>query len=122
MATTTAVARPASTTAPFAPDRSIAFTAASCSGLGSPSWATVSELIIAASIQGSGAQFVGLPRRDRRPPVAPSGADIRHDGGNLVVRQGLREGRHAVRLRVARGAGREAAIEDHADRIHGGLH
>jgi hypothetical protein len=51
-----------------------------------------SELIIAASIQRRGAQFVGLARGDRRAAVAPGGADIGDDRGDLVVGQGCAKG------------------------------
>src|SRR6516164_9490588 len=113
-----AVARPASATAPFAPDGKIAFRAASCCAVESSSSVAGSEFIIALSIQRSGAQFVGLARRDSRAPIAPGGADIGHYGCHLVVGKGLREGRHAVGHRIARRSRWKAAVENHADRIY----
>src|SRR4029079_6116042 len=81
-----------------------------------------SELIMAASFQRCGAQLVGVARRDRRAAIAPGGADVGDDGGDLVVGEEACEGRHAVGHRIALGARRIAAIEHHADRVDRRLH
>ena len=44
-----------------------------------------SELIIGPSVQRGGAQLVGLAARHRRAAIAPGGADVGDDGGDLVV-------------------------------------
>ena len=51
-----------------------------------------SELIMCASVQRCGAQLVGLARADRRAAIAPGGADVGDDGGNLVVGEGPAKG------------------------------
>lgn len=55
-----------------------------------------------------------VQRRDRAGLVAPAVAHVRNQHGDVVVRQRLRERRHAMRARVGRGRWREAAIEHHA--------
>src|SRR4029077_1046142 len=117
-----AVASPASATPPFAPDCKIAFTSRSCYALSMWSPVAGSEFIIVASIQRRRAQLIRLARRDRRPPVPPGGADIGHDGGDLITGKGLREGRHAVGHRIAFRAGRNPAVQNHSDRVHGRFH
>src|SRR3954469_12122000 len=109
---------PATTIAPDGP----------CATTSSMAWSATaglvggSELNMGLSVQRCRAQLVGLARRDRRAAIAPGGADVGDDGGDLVVGEEAGEGRHAVGHRIALGARRIAAIEHHADRIDRRLH
>ena len=47
---------------------------------------------------------------------------IGDDRGNFVIGKRLREGRHAIRHRIARRTGRKTAVEHHADRIDRRFH
>src|SRR5690348_4304657 len=114
-----AVAIPARTSAPRGPAATIRPTRSSavvaiCSGS--------SELIMTASIERSGTKLVRLARTHGRAAIAPGGADIAHDGGDIIVGQDACKRWHAVGPRIALGARRIAAVQHHADRIDGGFH
>src|SRR4051812_32886108 len=96
---TTAVARPATTTAPGEPISGWA-----CAG------ADGSFSIMRSSFQRGATQLVGLARSHRAAAIVPSDADVADHGSDLVVGQGLRERRHAVWLRVAGSRRRIAAV------------
>src|ERR1700679_548693 len=106
---TTAVAIPASITAPRAPVCRIGSRAASSA------WASCSELIMVSSIQWRGAQLVGVPGGDRGSPIAPGRTDIGDDGGDFVVAQILGERRHAEGHRILSRPWRITAVQHHAD-------
>src|ERR1700680_4646427 len=116
---TIAVATPATATAPSGPARTISLVlASSVSADEAESW----ETIMASSLQWRGAERVGLTCGNRGAVVAPGNPDVGHHGRDFVVRKRLGEGRQPVGLRVAGRPRRIAAIEYHADRIHGGRH
>src|ERR1700677_3580323 len=79
-------------------------------------------LSMAFSVQRGGTQFIDLGGRDRRPMIAPGGADIGYDRRHFIIRQTLRKGRHTIGHGVAGSARWETAIQHHTDRIDGGLH
>src|SRR5580692_1109615 len=110
---------PATTTAPFGPDRTISsILASSVSGDEGVSW----ETIMPSSLQWRGAERVGFRCRNRGSVIAPGNPDVGHDGSNLVVRERLGERRHSVRHRIAGCPWRIASVEDHPHRIHGRGH
>src|SRR5580704_5929999 len=74
------------------------------------------------SVQRSGTQFIDLAWRNRRPMIAPGGADIGDDRRHFIIRKTLRKGRHAIGHGVAGSARRETAIQHHPDWIDSGFH
>src|SRR3984957_21107819 len=99
------VARPASTAAPDGPP------GLSRLGASSEPVSIGSVFSIAASILRCGTQFIRITRGYRSAAVAPGGADVGDDRGDLVVGQTLCEGRHAIRSRVGLRAGRETTVQ-----------
>src|ERR1700722_10440341 len=101
---------PATTTAPFGPDCTISLILAySVSGDEGASWGT----IMPSSLQWRGAQRVGFRCGNCGAVIAPGNPDVGHDGGNLVVRERLGEGRHSMRHRIAGCTRWIAPVEDH---------
>src|ERR1700737_1777496 len=110
---------PATATAPSGPDPTILSTLASSDAVdGGASW----ETIMASSLQRCRAERVGFGCGNRGSVVAPGNPDVGHDRRDLVIRERLCEGWHSVRHRIACGARRIAAVENHPDRIDGRGH
>src|SRR3982074_1209630 len=111
-----AVAMPATVKAPGGPERTISFILAFSA---SDEAGASRETIMRSSLQRGRPQCLCFRGRNGRAVIAPGDANVGEDGGHFVVGKRLREGRHAVRHRVAGGPWRITAVEDHADRIHG---
>src|SRR5262249_61849958 len=73
------------------------------------------EFSIETSIKGCGAELVRLRGADRIAMIAPGSADIGDNGGDFVVRKGLREWRHSIGHRIARRPRRGAPLYLHSD-------